>query len=95
MDNFARTDVVASTYGMTVASYLFHIDNDSITDGTKAIGDPGDSIVFSVNDTLGWSTFENPTGGWGGILFADSTGTMADNDSSILEGLILKVIGKD
>ena len=49
-----------------------------------ASGAPGDSIVFTINDTTGWSTYDDPSGGWAGILFADSTGSMGDNDTSSL-----------
>lgn len=47
-----------------------------------ALGLPEDTIIFTINDPTGFDTYTDPGGGWGGILFADSTGIMADNDTS-------------
>lgn len=44
-----------------------------------AVGTEADSILFTVNDTTGFSLYNNTLGGWGGIRFSD---TPVNNDSS-------------
>jgi len=59
--------------------YSFDVDGSLVAEGT-----PGDSIVFCVLDTTGYSDFENSSGGWGGFTWYNSGGMMNDNDSSFL-----------
>ncbi len=54
---FGRWDCIVGRAANNGAHYLFKIDNDSILDGTKAIGDPEDFTlidVFGHNTTKGW-----------------------------------------
>jgi hypothetical protein len=44
-----------------------------------AVGTPSDSILFTVNDTTGFSEADTSLGGWNGIRFTD---TPLDNDTS-------------
>lgn len=52
-----------------------------------AIGNINNRIIFTVNDTLGFSNFANNQGGWGGIHFFNTSET---NDSSIFDYCILE-----
>jgi hypothetical protein len=44
-----------------------------------AVGTPSDSILFTVNDTIGFSQADTSLGGWNGIRFTD---TPLENDTS-------------
>jgi hypothetical protein len=60
---------------MFVGHYSIHVQGKLIANGTQS-----DSIIFTVNDTTGFSNIYSPAGGWNGILFEN---THPDNDSSL------------
>lgn len=61
-----------------------------------AEGTANDSIVFTIHDTTGYHTDSISSGGWGGILWDDTTfgewGEMADNDTSKLSHCIIEYV---
>ncbi len=63
-----------------------------------AEGGPGDSILFTVADTLGYYDLSTGEGGWSGILFYNGAGyggpdgAMIDNDSSRFDHCILEFV---
>ncbi|MCK9290955.1 MAG: T9SS type A sorting domain-containing protein [Bacteroidales bacterium] len=69
--------IAAGTKIIFQGHYSMHIQGS-----IKAIGQEGDSIVFTVADTSGFHTIYNNDGGWNGLRFED---TSLDNDSSLFE----------
>ncbi|KPK82666.1 MAG: hypothetical protein AMS27_14350 [Bacteroides sp. SM23_62_1] len=78
-DNVTLT-IEPGTYVEFQDYYKLYINGTLIAEG-----DPVDSITFTVNDTIGWSSFESTDGGWGGIEFKNTLGYMNDNDSSLFK----------
>jgi len=62
------------TVVMFMGYYSIHVQGKLIANGT-----PNDSIIFTVNDTTGFSNIHITGGGWNGIRFEN---THPDNDSS-------------
>jgi parallel beta-helix repeat protein len=63
-----------------------------------AAGSTGDSILFTSADTNGYYLDSIPDGGWGGLIFNNSSsygggnGSMGDNDSSRLSHCIVEYV---
>jgi hypothetical protein len=55
----------------------------NIKGNIRALGAPGDTILFTVKDTTGFHNIESGSGGWNGINIDNSDGTMGSSDSSI------------
>ncbi|MFC2136826.1 choice-of-anchor Q domain-containing protein [Bacteroidota bacterium] len=78
---------IADGATLTIASgtYIeFQGHYEIIVDGAiQAFGTEDDTIVFTINDTTGFSNIDNTLGGWYGIRF--DIVSEASNDSSIFE----------
>jgi hypothetical protein len=57
----------------------------NVKGNVRAMGAPGDTIIFTVNDTAGFHNIEIGTGGWNGIKIDNLNGTMWDSDTSVFE----------
>lgn len=55
----------------------------NIKGNIRAIGAPGDTILFTRKDTLGFHNMEIGNGGWNGIKFDNSDETMNPGDTSL------------
>jgi predicted outer membrane repeat protein len=57
----------------------------SIKGNVRASGAPGDTILFTRKDTLGFYNVEIGNGGWNGIKIDNSDGTMWGSDTSVFQ----------
>ncbi|KPK81240.1 MAG: hypothetical protein AMS27_15635 [Bacteroides sp. SM23_62_1] len=55
----------------------------NIKGNVRAIGSPGDTILFTVPDTNGFYNIESGTGGWNGIKIDNYEEDMGSSDSSV------------